>query len=708
MKFSTIVLALSSVVTLAAGHTVPGLNQLTKLNKRATTNPIDSIYNDLSDVETDFINDHITNLTSFNGTKCNACKNKIKYGQTLLNEYPDQSHLVSLLLYKYCLVSNNNTESKCDNTDFFVTTNSDNYENFNTSSTSGVTSVGSVNFYDNDFLHLLKNFNVSSDLDLTYYCYFKGSTCDLPETPDVNELYGVNTWYPAKKPEYSVEPAYTNNTERFNVLHITDFHLQQYYQVGTESNCTSTPCCLKTSVAGTLPGKNYNFTDYYTSLDPNNKNYGISFYPDAYYDENDNYHTGEYYDFPAHRGWNFESLPATSFGGYLCDIPELLFNNTMKYVSQAHADKDFEFVVFTGDLVSHDLLNCDPQMTKDEEIISFNIMKHYLKDIPVFPTLGNHDTFPYGQLAPLHFDANNSYNWNEVLMNNLWNQLGWLAGTNVSTLNEHYSGFSYVTPRGLKVISLNSNAYYQKNLWSYIDLSTNGDLFGQWQFLIDELVASEEIGQRVWIMAHIPNGDSDALPLQSRIFGQIVERFSPYTIANIFYGHTHQDQFHILHSSNTTSGDTAAADIVNMAWVLQSVTSIQYLNPSWRYYEVENESFNIMNSYNYYTKLNETFTNSGAEPNWNFEYSARDLYDPNSTWPLSSPLNATFWNDYVLQKVANQSDVEFNQLYADLQYRYSPGTPNCKNGTEVSKACYNGNFCVLSNFYSDDYINCQI
>ena len=134
-------------------------------------------------------------------------------------------------------------------------------------------------------------------------------------------------------------------------------------------------------------------------------------------------------------------------------------------------------------------------------------------------------------------------------------------------------------------------------------------------------------------------GDYDTLPIASRIFGKIVERFSPYTIANIFVGHTHKDRFLILYSSNSSQ---EVEDIINMTWNVQSVSPLTRLNPGWRYYEVENESFNIINSYNYYTLLNETFVNGGAEPVWKFEYSARDLYDPEGTWPARAPLNATF------------------------------------------------------------------
>ena len=32
------------------------------------------------------------------------------------------------------------------------------------------------------------------------------------------------------------------------------------------------------------------------------------------------------------------------------------------------------------------------------------------------------------------------------------------------------------------------------------------------------------------------------MPIDSLIFQKIVQRFAPYTIANLYYGHTHNDQ----------------------------------------------------------------------------------------------------------------------------------------------------------------------
>ena len=118
--------------------------------------------------------------------------------------------------------------------------------------------------------------------------------------------------------------------------------------------------------------------------------------------------------------------------------------------------------------------------------------------------------------------------------------------------------------------------------------------------------------------------------------------------------------------------------ILSICRVLQSITPLSNYNPSWRYYEVQHESFNIMNSFNYYTLLNETFVNGGAEPIWRFEYSARDLYDPDGTWPGDAPLNATFWHKYVLTQIKNETNIEFNQKFSEMQYRFGPGVLDCK------------------------------
>lgn len=702
------ILFFAAIITAALAHTVNNIDSIKKqLDARGVSygSVIDDTLNSLTIEETDFIQLHLRELVNYNGTSCEKCHNKVKYAQKLVNENPDKLHLTSLMLYQYCLTQNKNKDSKCEFIDFFVTTNTyDTNESYDaaTGPTGAFNGATSLNFFDNDFLQMIKHFNTSSELSLNYYCHYKGSYCKLPKTPELSTIIDLDSLWPAKQESHESEPVYNSTLDLFNVLHVSDFHNELRFQVGAEANCSQGLCCLPESYNEDLTGSDYNFTDVYYKAGASG-DIDLSFYPQAHFDsETNTYEPGEYYDFPLYRGWNWANTPASTFGNYDCDPPEVMLNHSLKHISSTLEQNKYEFSLFTGDIVDHDVIHCDANVTKFAEIRSYKIMKHYFDGMPVFPTLGNHDTFPYGQLAPEKLGnktLNESvYHWNDELMSELWTSNGWLADSEQEEIKLHYSAFSTTTNRGLKVISLNSNCYYQKNLYSYINMEAEPDMFGQWEFLINELVESEKNGQRVWLLAHIPAGDTDALPIQSNIFAKIVERFSPYTIANIFYGHTHKDQFKVLYLDSL--------EPVNMAWISQAITPLGPANPSWRYYQVQDQSFNIINSYNYYSPLNETWVGGAAEPRWLYEYNPRDTYDPNGEWPALAPLNATFWDKFVVQKLKNETNIEFNQLYTDLLYRINPYVPDCSNDTTVTDDCYTDNYCDIIGFKVDDYYKC--
>ncbi|KAG9308176.1 hypothetical protein JVU11DRAFT_12402 [Chiua virens] len=102
------------------------------------------------------------------------------------------------------------------------------------------------------------------------------------------------------------------------------------------------------------------------------------------------------------------------------------------------------------------------------------------------------------------------------------------------------------------------------NYFGYID-STNPAPFGLLRFLTDELLEDAEgAGDRVWIIGHVL-ADSDVSFAQSNptilFYRNSVDRFSPHVIANIFWGHTHEDQLSIFYTNNDTvmNADTAVA-----------------------------------------------------------------------------------------------------------------------------------------------------
>jgi hypothetical protein len=103
------------------------------------------------------------------------------------------------------------------------------------------------------------------------------------------------------------------------------------------------------------------------------------------------------------------------------------------------------------------------------------------------------------------------------------------------------------------MITFNSDFWYRSNFLNFINTS-NPDVSGSFEFLIDELQAAEDNGERVWLFAHVLSGwdGSNPLPNPTNLFYQIVERYSPHVIANIFFGHTHEDQFMLYYANNVS------------------------------------------------------------------------------------------------------------------------------------------------------------
>lgn len=469
-------------------------------------------------------------------------------------------------------------------------------------------------------------------LDGELFCrYFFFKACSEPELPEID----LSHWWPPK-PKDAKEPKSSGKT--FNVVHISDIHYQKGYVVGSEGECLDFMCCTDSSMA---------------------------------------------------RGNRQAPFPAPPMGYYKCDSPESLIQSTMGNIM--NVSRDYEFAIFTGDMVDHDpiLISYEDSIAEEEE--SMKYMKTYLGGIPVYPVLGNHDTYPFSQVAQDSSGYFNLFTWNSDLMSKIWEEYGWLNSEGAQQVREHYGGFAVTTSRGLRIITINSNFWYSWNMYNYWN-TTNPDTSGVLKFLTNELLLCEKTNQRAWIMAHVPPNTRDALPIPSIALTQIFERFSPHVIAGIFFGHTHQDEIRLLYASDKGQEATKdAKSALNTAWIGPSITPLTNYNPGWRYYEVDAETFSIMDSHNFHTRLNDTFEQNLDFLDWSHLYSARSFYNKDKNWwPADAPLNATFWHEIASQFKYDSSLV---QEYLHNGFRRSPHTPDCDED-ECSKKFY----CVATSF----------
>ena len=307
-------------------------------------------------------------------------------------------------------------------------------------------------------------------------------------------------------------------------------------------------------------------------------------------------------------------------------------------------------------------------------------------------TLGNHDTLPEAYNTPNDINGNNDGNtnamsWNYELLSSMWQGYGWIDSSAAQYARTHYGAYSYVTSWGLKVISINTDFWFTDNIFNFYD-TTNPDPSGVLTFLAEELQKSEDAGQRAWVIGHVPSGYdvSRTLPNPSALFYSIVVRFSPATIAGVFFGHTHKDQLMIYYdylSSSAVAHPAGGSGVLRnttlvdfskplmVGYIGPSITPLAGNNAGWTLYEVDSVTFEVVNSQTYIANVSDS--NSWTVPEWKLEYDAKATYAP-SGWPATAPMNATFWHEVTENMLSNIGLVETYNLY---ETKSSVATESC-------------------------------
>jgi hypothetical protein len=338
-------------------------------------------------------------------------------------------------------------------------------------------------------------------------------------------------------------------------------------------------------------------------------------------------------------------------------------------------------------MVSHDQNN---QMSHAYvtyvEISIFDMMKSYISG-PVYAVLGNHDTTPVSIEGPhsLPGPLGQQYSWNYDHVSSLWEYEGWFNASEAHQAAIHYSAYSVKNEHGLRIITINTDFWYKSNILNYIN-ATDPDVSGTLKFLIEELQAAEDAGERVWILGHVLSGwdGSNPLPNPTDLFYQIIDRYSPHVIANVFFGHTHEDQVVIYYADNGTVRSRESAQM--SGWIGPSITPLTNLNSGYRMYEVDTGSFDIYEAYTFYSDVGEFSTLTSTGPTFKFEYSTREAYAQAIAWPADAPLNATFWHEVTVAMEKNRTLVTTFNRY---QGKSSGRSPNCtSDACAAAKICY--------------------
>lgn len=498
-------------------------------------------------------------------------------------------------------------------------------------------------------------------LDGQYICAsLSTSFCPAPGVQSVKAVF------PKPRPANAdVVPA--RSGLRVKVLHMSDLHLDPRYLVGSEANCTSGLCCRPPilSTGGTASSSSA----------------AAASTPDI-------------------------SVPAPLFGYFRCDSPYFLALAAMQAIGPltgTSVESPLAFTLYTGDLVAHDPINqLSESYVEYVEASLWQLFKEYIGG-PIYCALGNHDTAPDNLDTPQGIDDNGplgrQFSWNYDHVSNLWKHYGWLDNETAAEAALHYGAYSVVDRLGVRIITINTDLYYKNNYYAFLH-AANPDFSGIFSFLIRELQRAEDEGQRVFVVGHVLSGwdGSNALPNGADLFYQIIERYSPHVIANVFFGHTHEDQAFIYYRNNGTN--QTAGNAIASAWVGPSITPLTNLNSGFRMYEMDTGSWEIMEAYTFYADvdrfetLNVTASSDAdadsapAGPVFHFEYSTRAAYGPAANWPEDAPLNATFWHRVTEAIEIDKSHRLVNEMNL-YQSKSSVRTPNCtSDACSAAKVCY--------------------
>lgn len=394
---------------------------IAKLSHHQQKNVIQKAIDDIKDIVT----------SDSSGSNCTKCKHALSKAQHAAQLAPE---LVPAAMVRLCTSTGYDSADSCKE-DFEATT------------------FGAI------WTQILALADVSG-LDGQYICnHLSSDFCDAPTTSPLD----ISDWFPKPKPADCEARVPKPSGKRVKVLHLSDFHLDPRYKVGSEGNCTNGLCCRSNA-------------------------------------ENEDIKSGAI------------SQPAPLYGTFECDTPYDLGLAALQAVGPltgTSKDDPLAWTIYTGDLVSHDsqeeLSRLYVEYAEDS---LYYLFKEYLHT-PVFPVLGNHDTNPEAIDAPhsMPGQLGQQMSWNFEHVSALWKHNGWIDDAAAAEARLHYGAYSIKNHYGLRMITFNTDFWYHSNYLNFINTS-NPDVSGTFKFVIEELQAAEDAGERVWLFGKRSMGET--------------------------------------------------------------------------------------------------------------------------------------------------------------------------------------------------------
>jgi len=294
------------------------------------------------------------------------------------------------------------------------------------------------------------------------------------------------------------------STDTSYFLHVTDIHYDIHYDPGSPNNCiigtkTGMGCCRKDE----LP------------LDP-------------------------YYS-------------CSKWGDFNCDNPTYLNERIFSWIANSTRTKEgippLDFIIYTGDSPGHHLPSQSVERNIECMYNISQIIDHYFPKIPLYQSLGNHDTYPIDQTMDITYDrilANASSVWSKWLS---------VEALRNARIGGYYSVKLNFLGNGIRLISFNSIYYDKDNLFGIKNDTAEKKSGYQWLWLEGELEKIKENNEKFIFINHIPPGTHEANDYYNGRLINLLAKYQEYIIVQL-YGHTHEDRFMLHKVNNNYTGYT--------------------------------------------------------------------------------------------------------------------------------------------------------
>ncbi|KAF9192897.1 hypothetical protein BGZ50_008138 [Haplosporangium sp. Z 11] len=403
----------------------------------------------------------------------------------------------------------------------------------------------------------------------------------------------------------------TPSGQLIDVLHLSDWHTDDLYVGGSEADCNKPTCCRKYADSPLTPTRR-----------------------------------------------------ASTWGDYKCDTPQKLTDDLLKFVPKV---ANVNFAILTGDVPPHDVWIQDKESVDRIENHAYGQMAAL--PAKIYPAVGNHESGP-ASLFPTP-TSGGDMSWLYESLAEDWSR--WLPAEATKSV-KNYGAYTVSPHPGFRIISLNTNFCYTINFYLYAN-TAEYDPFNEIKWLVTQLQAAEDAGERVWIISHVGPSMTDCMQNWSHLYYQVVQRYSPHVIAEQFFGHSHYDEFALYYGPGAKSMQNA----ISTGWIGPSVTPFTDLNPGFRVYKVDTKSWNVFDSQTYIANLDQSaeWDKTGATPNWHLEYSAREAYGAYVPVAANEPLSASWWHNVTM--VFEKNDAAFQQ-YWTFRDKSAKRSPACAAG----------------------------